>query len=157
MSGDTARGRGAAQFADQAFAVAADAFAGTAESWERGVQAAIAELFDFLAQRAGETKACVVTDCGGGAEALARRDRTIERFTQLLQPGFSAATAPPPPVVAEAIGGGIYELVRGHVLERRLEHLPSAAPDATVIALSPFIGPDGAAALASSTSLQADH
>lgn len=144
-------------FADQAYAVTADAYARTPQSWERSVQAAIACLFDFLADRAPQTKACIVDDCGAGPEALARLDLAIDRFTQLLRPGFDVAASPPPAVVAEAIGGGIYELVRSHVLERRLQELPMAVPDATVVALSPFLGADAAIELASSTNVQASR
>ena len=137
-------------FADQAFAAAADAYAATPESWELAVHAAITAVFVFLADRPAETKACIVGDCGSGPAALARRDRVLERFAGLLEPGFAEAVNPPPPVVAEAIAGGIYELVRCHVFERRLDLLPDAIPDATVVALSPFVGPADAIGLANS-------
>jgi hypothetical protein len=142
-------------FADQAFAAAAEAYACAPGSWERAIGAAIAGLFDFLAERPGQTETCIVRDCGTGRAALARRDRTIARFADLLEPGFATAAAPPPPLVAEAIGGGIYEIVRSHVLERCLDLLPDAVPDATVVALSPFLGAAGAVALASAQSMQA--
>ncbi len=137
------RGRSFAgqSFADEAFAVAAAAYAQAPGSWELAVQSAIAGLFDFLAGRPTETHGCMVDGgSGDGPEALARRDRTIDRFVELLRPGFAAAVAPPPPVVAEAIAGGIYELIRGYAEERRLEALPDAAPDATTVALAPFQG-----------------
>jgi len=137
-------------FADEAFATAVNAYAGAPDGWEVAVQSAIASLFDFLAGRPDQTTACIVADCGVGPEALARRDKVIDRFVELLRPGFAASATPPPPVVAEAIGGGIYELVRSHVLERRLEDLPGAVPDATIVALSPFMGMDGALALVGS-------
>jgi hypothetical protein len=123
--------------ADEAFAVTAEAFARMPGDWELAIQSAIAALFVFLASRPDQTTACFVED-GLGPTALARRDRTIDRFVELLRPGFATTSMPPPPVVAEAIGGGIYEVVRGHVLERRLEELPAAIPDATAVALSPF-------------------
>jgi hypothetical protein len=130
-------------YADQAFAVAAGAYAATPQSWELAVHAAIAALFEFLADRPAETTACIADECGAGPAALARRDRAIDRFAELLQPGFAAAQTPPP-VVAEAIAGGVYELVRNYVLERQLDLLPDAAADATVVALAPFMGVRGA-------------
>jgi hypothetical protein len=142
-------------FADQAFAATADAYTRAPDGWEHAVHAAIAGLFDFLASHAAQTKACIVADCGASPDALAGRDRTIERFVELLQPGVGAVATPPPPVVAEAIGGGIYELVRGHVLELRLEELRDAIPDATIVALSPFIGASGAIELVGSKNVQA--
>ena len=136
-------------FAEEAFAATVDAYAREPESWENAIQAAIGGLFDFLAGRPAQTNACIVNDCGAGPEALAQRDRVLDRFAELLRPGFAAAATPPPPVVAEAIAGGIYELVRGHVLERRLSDLPNAVQDATIVALSPFTGAErnGAAPL----------
>lgn len=131
-------------FADQAFEAAARAYMGAPEGWERRVQAAIAALFDFLVDRPEQTRTCVVAEGAAGPDALTRRDSVIDRFAGLLRPGFAAARTPPPPVVAEAIGGGIYELVRTHVLERRLDELPRAVPDATLVALSPFVGAVGA-------------
>jgi len=141
-------------FADQAFAAAADAYAATPHGWERAVQSAIAALFEFLVTHPARTTACVAGESGAGPDALARRDRLIDRFAGLLRPGFAAADRPPPPVVAEAIGGGIYELVRSHVLERRLDQLPAAIPDATVVALSPFLGPAEALEVARAKNVQ---
>jgi hypothetical protein len=145
----------AGTFADQAFSATAEAYTTARGGWEQAVHAAIAALFEFLAARAPQTSACIVADCGAGRDALASRDRTIARFVELLRPGFEATQPAPPPVVGEAIGGGIYELVRGHVLERRLGELPDAVPDATVVALSPFIGAAEAIDLAAGRNVQA--
>lgn len=136
------------RFVDQAFSAAAKAYARWTDSWELAVHAAIAELFKFLADRRTETRACIAEGCGRAA--LARRDCTIERFTKLLEPGFALPDTPPPPVVADAIGGGIYEIVRAHALEDRLEVLPDAAAAATVVALAPFTGVPAATDVASS-------
>jgi hypothetical protein len=141
-------------FADQAWAATADAYSRTPDSWELAVREAITGLFGFLALRPEETEACIVGTCGTGSHALAYRDRVIERFTSLLEPGFAAAATPPPAVVAEAIGGGIYEIVRDHVLERRVDLLPQAAPDAALVALAPFMGTREAIDLASATKAQ---
>ena len=143
-------------FAEQAFAAAAGAYSRTSESWEHAVHAAIASLFDFLAERPAETEACV-DDCAATPTALAALDDVIAQFTALLEPGFVASSAPPPPVVAEAIGGGIYEVVRCHVLERRLDLLPDAVPDAAFVALAPFLGVRGAVDFASAEAVRAER
>jgi hypothetical protein len=142
-------------FADEAFAAAANAYARTSENWERAIHAAIADLFDFLADHPAQTTSCLIVDCGVSPQALERRDRLIEHFTQFLRPGFSMSAAPPPPIVGEAIGGGVYEMIRGHVLDRRLDELGAAVPHATVVALSPFIGAARAMRLANSTTVHA--
>jgi hypothetical protein len=127
-------------FADQAFAATAQAYATAPDGWDLAVRAAIARLFEFLAERPDETRACITAMSG----ALSVRDATIDRFAELLRPGFATSPTTPPAVVAEAIGGGIYELVRSHVVERRISELPGAAANATIVALSPFVGADRA-------------
>lgn len=132
-------------FADRAFRVAADAYGASPGSWERAIHSALAELLAFLADRPEQTRTCVTIAPGGDSTtALARRDALVERFATLLRPGFAIASRRPPPVVAEAIGGGILELIRIHVEERRVEDLPSALAHATLIALTPFVGPEQA-------------
>jgi hypothetical protein len=140
-------------FEDEAFAVTAEAYARQSGDWEQAVQAALARLFAFLADHPDRTNACIVGDYGIGEAALDRRDGTIDRFAAFLREGFERAGAPPP-VIAEAIGGGVYEIVRGHVLERRLEQLPAAIPEATVVALSPFVGPARAQELGRAENVQ---
>lgn len=133
-SGDPAGGT----FADQAFAVASVAYVQEPGEWPNAVHAAIVGLFDFLAAHPDQTETCLTAN--GRSEALARQDRAIARYTDLLQRGFESVGMTPPTVVVEAIGGGIYELVRGYALEHRLGDLPLAAPQATHVALSPFVG-----------------
>lgn len=143
-------------FADEAFAATASAYAG-APSWEVGTREALGRLFEFLADHPDRTEACMAGDSDGGVEALRRRDRLIARFAELLRPGFESARSRVPDVVGEAIGGGIYELVRAHALELRIDELPDAVPDATVVVLAPFIGSAGAAELAASANVQTER
>jgi hypothetical protein len=149
-------GRAAGSFEDEAFAATAAAYARGDEIWERSVQVAIAGLFAFLAKHADRTKACIVGEHGAGIAAQGARDRAVARFVALLDQGFERPDAPPP-VVAEAIGGGVYEIVRGHVLERRLADLPAAVPEATIVALSPFVGPERAFELARTENVHASR
>jgi hypothetical protein len=140
-------------FADEAYAVTAAAYARAPGEWEAAVREAIAGLFGFLSGQAGQTKACVAGEHAHGLQAIASRDREIERFVALLQQGYEGPSSPPA-VVAEAIGGGIYEIVRSHALDRRLDELPASAPAATVIALSPFVGSERANAVAATGRVQ---
>jgi hypothetical protein len=134
-------------FADRAFRVATDAYAASPASWERSVQSALAELLAFLAGESEQTEGCVALAPGGHPGTLEHREELVERFATLLSPGFETPQ-PPPPIVAEAIGGAILELVRIHVKERRVDDLPSALPTATLIVLTPFVGPKQAGELA---------
>jgi hypothetical protein len=138
-----------ASLADRAFAACANACSSSPDRWAGSVRAAIDALFELLSSHPDQARACLADD-SSGRDALARRDRMLDRFAELLRPGFAIAATPPPTVVADAITGGIYEIVRGHVLDGRLGELPAAVPDATVVALSPFVGMGDALAVAES-------
>lgn len=143
------------RFAEEAYAATADAFARAPGSWESAVLEAIASLFEFLAERPDQTRACLLRPAGAPGDAFARRERAVERFAQLLlQPGFEAVADPPPPVLKDAIAGGIHELVCGYARERRLAELPAAVPNAAVVVLSPFVGNVAAHERANAASLQ---
>lgn len=145
-------------FADQAFTAAADAYMRTPGNWEQAIQAALAGLFEFLAAAPEPTRACVVEALHSGRPGLERRDRLLARFAEFLEPGYTESADPPADVVAEAVSGGVYELIRTHVVERRIDELPEALPAATVIALSPFVGSSEAERLAARPiSLRADR
>ena len=126
--------------AEQAYAASADAYMQTPGSWAEAVHAALAQLLDFLAGCPELTRMCIVEALYAGSPALERRDHALARFADFLEPGYSQSADPPPGVVSEAISGGVYELIRAHAVERRLEALPEALPEATLIALSPFVG-----------------
>ena len=81
-------------------------------------------------------RACRVVVSGRRAGVASRR----ARFTDFLEPGYAQSPSPPPEVVSEAISGGVYELIRAYAVEGRLHELPESLPEATVIALSPFVG-----------------
>lgn len=136
--------------AEQAFAATEDAYSQTSGGWAEAVHAALAQLLDFLAGSPELTRICIVEALYAGSPALERRDRVLARFADFLEPGYAESPDPPPEVVSEAISGGLYELVRAHALERRVEALPRSLPEATVIALSPFVGSEEAERLAAS-------
>lgn len=136
--------------AEQAFAASADAYMQTPGGWAEAVHAALAQLLDFLAGSPELTRMCIVDALYAGSPALERRDRVLARFADFLEPGYAESPDPPPEVVSEAISGGVYELIRAHAVERRVESLPHSLPEATVIALSPFVGSEEAERLAAS-------
>jgi disulfide bond formation protein DsbB len=67
-----------------------------------------------------------------------------------LEPGYrqKRRSAPPHPIVSEAIAGGIYQLMRELVLHHGPEQLPILSADVTYAALAPFIGAKAAASVA---------
>jgi hypothetical protein len=128
---------------NQAFDAAAEAYMAASGGWAQSLHAALAALLDFLAGSPALTYLCSL-EAAQDAVGLKRRDRALERFACFLQPGYAESAAPPPAVVAEAVIGGVYELVRTHAIAGRLETLGDQLPKATVIVLSPFVGNDEA-------------
>jgi AcrR family transcriptional regulator len=126
--------------ADQAFAAAAGAALATRGTWGEAIHAGLAALLDFLAGSPKLTRMCTVDALQAGAAALELRDIVLDRFAEVLEPGYAARANPLPATVSEAVSGGLYEVVRSHALEGRLAELPDALPEMTVIALAPFLG-----------------
>ena len=53
-----------------------------------------------------------------------------------------------PRVAAEAIAGGIWQVLYGYIANDRISELPATAPHLIYFALTPFLGPQEAAATA---------
>lgn len=132
--------------ADEALATVSDACARTSGDWADGVHAGLAALLDFVASSSPRTYMVDALDLG--APGLERHERTLERFAELLAPGYALADPPPPAIAAEAVVGGIFELIRAYVVEDRAEAVPDALPTITIIALTPFVGSDEAERIA---------
>jgi len=132
------------------FAAVEHAYAGESD-WRRGLRAAIAALFDFLAAERSFAHLVFV-------DALTASPRTAERahlgllaYGQLLVPGLEEAPRGqrPPKVTIEAVLGGLFELCLSHAVRDRIGELPELTPAASYFALAPFIGADEAAMIAS--------
>jgi hypothetical protein len=141
------RGAACEQFTEQAFTAAAGAYMRTPGSWAQAVHAALAGLLDFVAE-SPFTRVAFVDELRAGAAGLERRDRALERFTDFLEPGYAQSAERLPEIVAEAVSGGVYELIRRRVAEGRIASLPAALPEATLLALAPFVGQEEAERLA---------
>lgn len=74
-----------------------------------------------------------------GAAALDRADALSKRFTSFLEPeALPADVRPLPPVVSEAIGGGIWAVIQHEIAGGRLLTLPDMAPEISALALTPL-------------------
>ncbi len=74
-----------------------------------------------------------------GAAALDRADALSKRFTSFLEPeALPAGVKPLPPVISEAIGGGIWAVIQHEIAGGRLLTLPDMAPEICALALTPL-------------------
>jgi AcrR family transcriptional regulator len=123
---------------------------GAEEDWRKGVRAAITALFAFLACEPAFAHLALVDALVASPRTAQRSSIGVTAYAQMLLPGLEQAPPDnrPPDVVVEAIAGGLFELCLHHAQHRRLHELPGLVPRATYFALTPFIGPEEAARVA---------
>jgi AcrR family transcriptional regulator len=124
------------------------AYDATADGWPANVARGLDALLRLLAGEPALAHVCIVEVLAAGPNALARRERTMERFRAFLEPGLDAsATGPPAPLLAvELVVGGIYEVIYSYVVSDRTQELPEVLPELLHGLLLPFAGAEVAAA-----------
>lgn len=104
-------------------------------------------VVDFFAEHPSYASVCVVEVLAAGPPALERRAAAMRRFAELLE--RTASDIPksrrPPAIAAEALVGGIYEILYARVLRKELDQLPALLPDLLYSTVLPYVGPEQAA------------
>ncbi|MGB2710494.1 MAG: TetR/AcrR family transcriptional regulator [Conexibacter sp.] len=97
-----------------------------APSWDAGLAAGYEVLLRTLAAEPDFARLGVVEVLAAGPRALARRDETLRRFMHFVDDARerAAPAAVPPALVAQAIAGGIYELVYSRIVRGETTTLP---------------------------------
>ncbi len=121
-----------------------------AASWPEAVHASLQTLTALLAAGPEFARVSFVEVLAAGPAVRERAELRRDAFSALLDPGFQHSAAPPPRVVASAITGGIWGVLQHYVMQDQTVWLPSVVDDLTYFALTPFIGAERAAAIASS-------
>ena len=115
--------------------------------WQHSVRSAYDAMFAFGVEEPEYSRLGAVEMYAAGKRALQTRDTIMEGLEALLGPGHEVEPAAPE-IAAEAIGGAIYALVYDQVKAKGPETLPELVPMATYMTLAPYLGADGAYALA---------
>lgn len=116
------------------------------DEWIDAIRAALRAFLGFLAEHPDLTRLCIVDVHAVGDRALARRDAAVRGFYYFLDAGRGDAPRALPGLTAEAVTGGMYEIVYGRVLRGTVEELPRLLPELMYWAMMPFLGHDAAAA-----------
>jgi AcrR family transcriptional regulator len=119
------------------------------DDWRLAVRAGIAALFRFLATEPSFAHIALLDAMIATPRTAARARIGVGAFARLLVPGAELTHGQvPPAVTVDAIAGGLFELALQYALEGRIAELPELVPTATYIALTPFVGGEEAAQIA---------
>lgn len=133
-----------------AFAEVEHAFLIADGDWADRTRAAVVRLLTLASRNPDQTRLCTIRIFEAGAEGLERRDAWIARFVALCQGGYAQSDGEldPPRLVSPLAVGALFELIRSHASDGRLERLPEALPTALLVVLAPVLGRDGALGMA---------
>jgi AcrR family transcriptional regulator len=110
--------------------------------------AGLSAFLDFFAREPGFARMCIVEALAAGPEAIARRNGAMAAFAALISDNAQEIGTPldPPPLTAETIVGGIYEVVYTRIVRGDIRQLPELLADLLYPALLPYEGKDTAVA-----------
>jgi AcrR family transcriptional regulator len=134
----------------QALRVTVEAYEAHGGDWPDGVAAGMHALMEYVCSEPSHAHLTLVDTFGASPEAIEIRESALRSFTAYLQPGFeqAAVDVDVPNVAAEAVAGGIWQVLHHYSEQRRVDELCDAAPQLIFLTLSPFLGPDAAAEIA---------
>jgi AcrR family transcriptional regulator len=131
----------------QALLVTVEAYEAHKDNWPHAVAAGLRALIDYLSGEPAHAHLTLVDTFGASPEAIEIRDAALHGFAVYLNPGYELA--PPsidvPKIAAEAIAGGIWQVLHHYIEDDRISELPDETPQIVYMALTPFLGPKEAA------------
>jgi AcrR family transcriptional regulator len=134
----------------QALAIAVEAYQAQQPDWPRAARAGLCTLIDYLASEPAHAHLSLVDTFAACPQAIEVRDSTLQAFAAYLAPGYELACGgvQVPAIAAEAITGGIWQILHHYIESDCIAELPGTAPQLTYFALTPFLGATDAAAYA---------
>jgi AcrR family transcriptional regulator len=134
----------------QALQITGDAYATHDADWPGGIAAGLRALIDYLCSEPAHAHLTLVDTFGASPETIETREAALEAFTTYLRPGYEIARPgiDVPDVAAEAVVGGIWQVLHHYIEHKRTDELRDAAPQLIYAALTPFLGPNEAAKIA---------
>jgi AcrR family transcriptional regulator len=102
-------------------------------------------LLGFLAAEPAFADMCVVEALAAGPMVVEHRNANLRMLSDLIDEAADAAmpdATPPSPIIAQALVGGIFEVVYSRVLAGRHAELPGLLPGLIFTLLLPYAGHD---------------
>jgi AcrR family transcriptional regulator len=132
----------------QAFQITAEVYAAHEEDWPCAVAAGLRALIDYLASEPAHAHLSLVDTFAASPEAIEIRNSTVDAFAAYMQRGYEIAASEQravPPVAAEAVAGGVWQILHHYIENECIAQLSQTAPQLIYMALTPFLGPEAAA------------
>jgi AcrR family transcriptional regulator len=138
----------------QALGVTGEAYSAHPDDWPRALRSGIGALLGYLASEPAHAHLAIVDTFAASPDTIAIRQDAAAAFQTYLAPGFKRDGAPvgspQPPAVrgelaAEAIVGGIWQVLHDYVERGAAVALPAAGAQLSYFALAPFLGAQAAA------------
>jgi AcrR family transcriptional regulator len=117
-----------------------------ADTFADQCSAGLAAFLEFVASEPAFGRMCRVEVLAAGLDAVKRRNDTMQAFAALIDHKANELLEGkvPPPLTAETVVGGIYEVVYTRVLRGEIQSLPSLLPELVYSSLLPYLGLEAA-------------
>jgi AcrR family transcriptional regulator len=126
----------------QALLLTAEAYDAHTDDWPRGVTAGLETLIGFLVAEPAHAHLSLVDTFAASPDAIDVRDSALHSFAAYLGPGYELAGKDRqiPAIAAEAVTGGVWQVLHDYIDNGRINELPALAPQIIYLTLVPFLG-----------------
>lgn len=118
----------------------------TGDTWASRIRRGLAAFLNLLAGEPVLAHVCIVEVLAAGPRALERRNRAMQDFHRFFRPPPDEQVGLRLALTAEAVVGGVYEVIYARVVAQRTDELPALLPPLLYCVLLPFVGADVAVA-----------
>jgi AcrR family transcriptional regulator len=132
----------------QALHITIDAYRAHEDDWPLAVAAGLRALIGYLSSEPAHAHLSVVDTFAASPEALDIREASLRAFAAYLRGGHEPSREVPT-IAAEAVAGGVWQVLHRYIAEDRFAGLRDASSQIVYLALTPFVGPTEAARAAS--------
>ena len=130
------------QIVGRLFRAVSRAYSAGERPWTDRITSGLRALVEVFAADPALARVAVVDVLAAGQPALERRDAALRGFAAFFEPGSNVLPAEMTghELLAQAVGGGLYEGLYAHVAEGKTASLPALLPDLVYCALVPYLG-----------------
>ena len=116
-----------------------------------GIVACLRAFLEFAAEEPRYAEMCLVEVLAAGPAAIARRDEVMRTLAGVLHEGARSdpRSASAPPLTAEWVVGGVYEVVYARLINGAAADLPQLLPDLAYSIMLAYLGHEAAFELTS--------